>query len=294
MQVFPSSLRVGSVAEARDRLARKTDLREAYRGQLLAIAETLIDANPDEGLSTDELMGISGLSAEGVRGAMYDLERLGVASNDTVLTAFVHAGVVRASRKRFEESTALERALIADLKETAPDMGKGDALDPSNLRIATQRLKDTLEEAGHDPVRVLPERVWRTLRGIAGDGRGEESGKGSLGLRRRDPETVRVTLQRNWKALAETAERRRSVPRGACWIICSTACRPAAGARILLAETTLVQVAGRAPFRPGAESQGQGFPRSFWTALCCGCTRQEVVRLNKGLAGVPARHVPST
>ena len=48
VQVFPSSLRVGSVAEARDRLARKTDLREAYRGQLLAIAETLIDANPDE------------------------------------------------------------------------------------------------------------------------------------------------------------------------------------------------------------------------------------------------------
>ena len=226
-QVFPSSLRVGSVAEARDRLARKADLREDYRRQLLAIAETLIDANPDEGLSTDELMGVSGLSAEGVRRAMYDLERLGIASNDTVLTAFVHAGVVHASRKRFEESTALERALITALKETAPDMGEGDA-STLHLRIATQRLKDALEEAGHDPVRVLPERVWRTLRGIAGDGRGEESGKGSLGLRRRDPETVRVTLQRNWKALAETAERRR----GACWIICSTACLPAAGARI--------------------------------------------------------------
>ena len=36
-------------------------------------------------------MGISGLSPEGVRRALYDLERLGIASNDTVLTAFVHA-----------------------------------------------------------------------------------------------------------------------------------------------------------------------------------------------------------
>ena len=281
VQVFPSSLRVGSVAEARDRLARKTDLREAYRGQLLAIAETLIDANPDEGLSTDELMGISGLSAEGVRGAMYDLERLGVASNDTVLTAFVHAGVVRASRKRFEESTALERALIADLKETAPDMGKGDA-STLHLRIATQRLKDTLEEAGHDPVRVLPERVWRTLRGIAGDGRGEESGKGSLGLRRRDPETVRVTLQRNWKALAETAERRRSAARR---LLDHLLDRLPSGSRgtDLLAETTLGKLldALRSDLELKARVKD---PEKLLDRALLWLHEQEVVRLNKGLA----------
>ena len=44
-------------------------------------------------VSTDELMGSCGLTAEGVRRALYDLERVGIASNDTVLTAFVHVGV---------------------------------------------------------------------------------------------------------------------------------------------------------------------------------------------------------
>ena len=63
---------------------------DAYRRQLLTIVETLVGADPDEGISTDELMAASGLTPEGVRGALYDLERLGIASNDTVLTAFVH------------------------------------------------------------------------------------------------------------------------------------------------------------------------------------------------------------
>ena len=281
VQVFPSSLRVGSVAEARDRLARKTELREAYRSQLLAIVGNLIDANPDEGISTDELMGVSGLNAEGVRRAMYDLERLGVASNDTALTAFVHAGVVRASRKRFEESTALERALIADLMETAPDMGEGDT-SILHLRIATQRLKDTLEEAGHDPARVLPERVWRTLRGIAGDGRGEESGKGSLGLRRRDPETVRVTLQRNWKALAETAKRRRS----AAHLLLDhlLGCLPT-GSRgtDLLAETTLGKLLDALRSDLELKARIKDLEKLLDRALLW-LHEQEVIRLNKGLA----------
>ena len=85
----------------------RNDMTDVYRGKLLIIVETLIDADPDEGVSTDELMGGSGLSPEGVRGALYDLERLGIASNDMALTAFVHAGVERSSQKRFEEAANL-------------------------------------------------------------------------------------------------------------------------------------------------------------------------------------------
>ena len=70
----------------------------------MTISAALIDADSDDGISTDELMAASGLNSEGVRAALYDLERLGIASNDTVLTAFVHAGVQRlpanASSKR--------------------------------------------------------------------------------------------------------------------------------------------------------------------------------------------------
>ena len=46
--------------------------------QLLAVTEALIDADADEGISTDELMTErSGLNSEEARGALYDLERQG-------------------------------------------------------------------------------------------------------------------------------------------------------------------------------------------------------------------------
>ena len=230
VQVFPASLRVSSVEEARARLERVC-LRDAYCSQLLKIVERLIDADPDEGISTDELMAASGLTPEGVRGALYDLERMGIASNDTVLTAFVRTRVERSSRNRYDEAAALEGALIDILRETAPDMDMGESfmLHP---RLATQRLKDD------DHTYALPERLWRILRSIAGDGRGEGSGGGSLAVRRLDPETVRVTLLREWNALAETASLRRQA--AMCLLNHLLACLPP-GSRgtDLLAETTL-------------------------------------------------------
>ncbi|MYG39717.1 MAG: RecQ family ATP-dependent DNA helicase [Nitrospira sp. SB0677_bin_15] len=201
VQVLPSSLMVNSVEEARARLER-TDMADVYRRKLLTIAETLIDADPDEGISTDELMGVSGLSPEEVRGALHDLEQLGIARNDTALTAFVHEGVARSSQKRFNEAVELEIALIEHLRQAAPDMSKGDT-SILHLRVAAQTLRDS---GLTDP---LPEKLWRILRSIAHDGRGEESGIGSFDVRQQDMETVRVTLQREWSALEEIAARRR-------------------------------------------------------------------------------------
>ena len=76
VQVFPSSLRVRSAEEVRERL-RRARVTADYRGRLERVAAALIDARPDEGLSTDELMAVSGLGPEGVRHALYDLERPG-------------------------------------------------------------------------------------------------------------------------------------------------------------------------------------------------------------------------
>ncbi len=95
---------------AREKLA-KVSMAPEYRNQLLAIIQALISADADEGISTDELMAESGLSPDKVRAALYDLERLGIASNDTVLTAFVHSAVERSSLKRFESAAALERSV---------------------------------------------------------------------------------------------------------------------------------------------------------------------------------------
>ena len=91
MKVFPSSLRVNSKEEARAKLERAS-IGHDYRRQLMTIAETLIESDADEGITTDDLMAVTGLSPERVRKALDDLEKWGVASNDTVLTAFVHTG----------------------------------------------------------------------------------------------------------------------------------------------------------------------------------------------------------
>ena len=273
VQVFPSSLRVGSIDEARARL-EKRDITADYRRRLLAIAEALIDADADEGISTDELMAASGLSSEDVRGALHDLERLGIASNDTALTAFVHAGVQHSSRRRLEEASALEEALINLMREKAPDMTLGETY-PLHLRRAAQELKDD----GH--TQALPERLRHIVRSIAADGRGEGGSGGSLGVRGRDRETIQVTLQREWRALTETAELRRKAAATLLNHLLSSLPRGSRGAD-LLAETTMGNLLTavnsdlmlRSRFRDPAKLTDRAL---LWLH------EQEIIRLNKGL-----------
>ncbi|MBI4755721.1 MAG: AAA family ATPase, partial [Betaproteobacteria bacterium] len=307
VQVFPSSLRVASMDEARARLAR-APMAEDYRRRLLALVEALIGADADEGISTDELMGMAGLSAEKVRAALYDLERLGIASNDTALTAFVHAGVERSSARRLEAAAALEAALIDDLREAAPDLARGEA-SVLHLRHAAQRLKDagharpvvagraeTAEdraETAANPLGassdgagcinpILPETLWRILRSLAADGRSEDGGAGSLGLRRLDAETVQVSLRREWSALAETARRRRAAAARLLehWLSCLP---PGARGVDLLAETTLGRLLAALEGDLVLKAEARDLPRLLDRALMW-LHEQEVIRLNKGLA----------
>ena len=274
VQVFPSSLRVNSKEEARARL-EKARITDAYRRQLLAICEKLLETSAEEGITTDELMLASGLSPEGVRGALYDLERLGIASNDTVLTAFVHTRVARASKNRFEQAAALERALIDLLQEMAPDMSTGDT-HPLQLRLATQRLKDD----GH--TYALPERVRRIINSIAADGRGEGGGGGSLGVRGHDRETVHVTMRREWGALERTAELRRAAAGRLLDHLLNCLPREARGTD-LLAETTLGKLLAAVQSDLTLKSAVRD-PAKLLDRALLWLHEQEIIQLNKGLA----------
>ena len=202
VKIFPSSLRVASVQDARSRLAGHK-LEARYRDALVAIVETLINADPDEGISTDALMEVSGLPPDRITAALNDLEKLGLASNDTVMTAFVHFGVRRPSSSRLAEAADMEKRLIEMMRELAPDMDESEQA-PLNLRIAAQGLKDS----GFPDAR--PEHVTRTLEGIARDGRGVGGAGGSVAVRKHAAETVMVTLKRSWDSLAGMAQRRRA------------------------------------------------------------------------------------
>ena len=273
VQVFPSSLRVSSIEEARAKLQR-SPIADGYRRQLLTVVQSLIEADSDEGISTDELMAVADLTPEGVRAALYDLERLGIASNDTVLTAFVHLGVQRSSRQRFQQSAALEVALIDLLRETALDMEVGDS-SSLHLRLATQRLKDQ----GHEY--ALPVLLRRLVLSIAADGRGEGGGGGSLGVRGRDGETLQVTLQRDWDLLERMAEVRRAAASHLLDHLLTCLPQGSRGTD-LLAETTLGKLLTSVTSDMTLRSEIRDPARLMDRALLW-LHEQEVIRLNKGL-----------
>lgn len=275
VQIFPSALRIKDIAEAERRLATRLPA-ENDRQKYLHLLQLLMCTPADEGISTDELMVMAGVGSDELRKALHLFDELGISSNDTGMTAFVHVGVENSSKKRFEEACALEQALIAELRETAPDAIVGEGY-PLHLRILSQRLKDQ----GYS--QALPQRLRQIISGLAGDGRDGADGRGSLELRRSaDVETVVVALNRSWSVLERIAERRRG---GAVRLLDHWLSRLPGGARgvDLLAETTLgnltASVAGDVLLVADTPDLRKLVERSLlWLH------EQEVLRLNKGLA----------
>ncbi|MFT3850783.1 MAG: RecQ family ATP-dependent DNA helicase [Propionivibrio sp.] len=275
VQLFPSSLRVKSLDEADALLATHVP-DPGQRKKYLNLLQILMSSPADEGISTDELMNQSGFTATSLREALHLLDRLGISSNDTGMTAFVHVGVERSSKKRFDEACALEKALIARLRETAPDVMAGEGY-PLSLRLISQALKDQ----GH--AQAVPERLRRIVKGLAGDGRDDGHGTGSLQLRRAsDPDSVHVTLTRSWAAIEQIAERRRAAAGHLLehWLSCLPK-----GARGVdkLADTTLGKLTASVAGDALLASETADLRKLVERALLW-LHEQEVLRLNKGLA----------
>lgn len=275
VQIFPSSLRVKDLVEAEDKLATRLP-DAAERKKYLNLLQILMCAPPDEGITTDELMASAGFDSAALRQALHLFDALGISSNDTGMTAFIHIGVERSSKKRFEEACELETALISQLRESAPDLIAGEGY-PLNLRLLAQQLKDQ----GH--AQALPQRLRQIIKGLEGDGRDNPDGRGSLALKRAsDPETVHVTLNRSWNALEKTAELRRTAASRLLdhWL----SCLPNGARGIdLLAETTLGKLTASVGGDSLLAAEIADLRKLVERALLW-LHEQEVLRLNKGLA----------
>ncbi len=205
--VFPSSLapEVRGMAAARERVereCRRRNIRGDVRVQMLCVVQALMHAKPDVGVSTDELMNECGCSMQQLRRVFSALEQIGVASNNMRITVYVHAGVENSSLRRLGLARELEKALIAELREEAPDQETG-AWTRLALRPLAQRLRETGIES------PLPERLVRLLRSISADGRDEPDARRSIEIRARDMETIGVRLRRNWDSIDRIARLRR-------------------------------------------------------------------------------------
>ena len=273
VRMFPASLRVTSLKEAQSKCSAGK-VAGAYRGQLMALVRTLLEADADEGVSTDDLMMRAGLGARETRKALRDLEDLGIVADDTAITAFVHAGVPRSSGARFEQAAALENATLDLMREITPDMEVGSS-SPLYLRRLTQRLKGD----GHSY--ALPERVRRIIYSIAADGRGEAGVGGSLGVQGRGPDSLHVTLRRGWGSLWRVAETRRDA--AACLLRHLQAVLPRGARGVdLLAETTLGKLKAAVKGDMVLASKVRDHGRLMERALLW-LHEQEIIRLNKGL-----------
>ncbi|WP_457648330.1 RecQ family ATP-dependent DNA helicase [Profundibacter sp.] len=201
VQVFPASLIVRDLEQARGVLDR-AEMTKTRRRQLLSIVQHIINAPAEEGISTDTLSGVSGLTGPALRKALTDLEALGISRDDTNITIFVHVGMENASHVRLDAAAHLESDLIAQLREEAPDADNGEPL-PFNLAVTSQMLR----ENGHKAVR--PDIVEGLLRGLAQDGRDMEGGRGNLHLRKASRGSLFIRLQRSWSIIEQTAKLRR-------------------------------------------------------------------------------------
>ena len=79
----------------------------------------LIQAEDDEGLSTDELMIATGQDSRRLQSLLRDLDRFHLLSNDTEIGVTLYKDPD--TPERLDALSKLEDVLIANLREAAPD-----------------------------------------------------------------------------------------------------------------------------------------------------------------------------
>ena len=282
VRVFPASLKVGSLDEAAARISRSIErhgLKPTLRVPLEAMAKALLEAGPAERLTTDHLAEIVKRPAAEVRHLLDVMAEVGIASNDTVLTLFVHRGCPRPSEQLYKDAAALEVALIHQLREEFPDQAVEES-SVLHLRVAAQRLR----EASSSSANPLPGRLIRILRSLSNDGREDhgDTGVGSLLVRSLDRERVRITLRRRWADLETTA----LVRRDAATVLLQHALgtlEASQRGKDLLVRTTLGEIHDVVRKDVGLQGRFNQVDKLVHRALLW-LHEQEVLRLHHGLA----------
>lgn len=271
--IFPSSLRVDSLDESK-KILRGRRLPNFRTKELLEIVQMLLECNSDEGINTDEIIGRVGLTPEATRQALYELDSLGIVSNDTAITAFVHKGVRNASEARLHKAVEMERAIIESLQEAAPDMTTED----SHFLYLRQLSQELRIKGIQNP---LPEKIWQVVKSISFDGRSEGE-KRSWAVKRIDPDHVRITLQRDWQKLQEVAALRTGAAQVLLDHLLSKATRKSSRGSNLLVETTVGELLGVVESQANLFQDVRNFRKLMERSLLW-LHEQEVIRLNHGL-----------
>jgi ATP-dependent DNA helicase RecQ len=188
-RVFPGSLQVASLDEARALLEKKLPPNADAEPYMTLLAQ-LFDCGEDEGISTDDLMLATGRDSYEVQRMLLELDHMRLVSNDTEIgvTLYREPDTV----ERAKDLRKLEDALIAALREAAPDADREEW-----QMLNARRLCDTLRrDTGVD---LGPDRLSRLMKSFAesfGSGAGQ---RGFFAIRPAGQDNRCVKLLRNWQ-----------------------------------------------------------------------------------------------
>ena len=220
-RVFQGRPAVRDLDEARARIDA-LGVSAACRERWLGVLEALLQCGPDETMTADELAMLRCFQdtqgqANGKRAAwdrgetagqrvlrtLHDLAEARLLHRGPQLSAFIRHKVRNPSAQILEQVCAVERAMLAALREEAPD-----ADDRGWYPLSIRRLNQRLRDGGTDS---NPELLRGLLGSLARDGRGLAANRGSLEFRQLERDQYLVRLHRDWAKLAETAGRRQAV-----------------------------------------------------------------------------------
>ena len=202
-RVFPGSLLVSDLEDARAQLQRKAGPGVSIQ-PYLTVLSALMQAGDDESLSTDELMTLTGQDARTVTAYLRDLDRWKLVSNDTELGVLFYKEPP--TTDRLQELQRLEDALMARLREEAPD-----ADQQAWQVLNTRSLCDTLRR--DTQLDIDPQRLSRLLKSFSepfGDS-GEHTQRSFFAMRPNGHDLRYIRLQRSWRDIDNIRSRRMQV-----------------------------------------------------------------------------------
>ena len=204
-RIFPARLG-GDEAQAAAILA-KAELSQRKRKEYETILHYLRNTGPDERVSTDKLLQLTGQTPDELAGTLRQMETLGLLINDTQLTLYLRHGVTNSSEIRLKRILELEKSLFALLSEEAPDAESGEWQDLSLTRLATV-LK---ERTGNS--QILPVQVLALLKSLSRDKDNHGGQRSSFELRplTHDYLKLRILNGYSWQNLEVLGTKRREL-----------------------------------------------------------------------------------
>jgi len=199
--IYPGSLLVSNIDQAKEQL-QKANIADTLIPTYLAILSVLMQAEDNDGISTDELVLATGTDTRQVQKMLRDLDRLKLLSNDMEIGVTLYPEPDTPTR--LTSVKHLENALIDNLRKEAPDA------DQEGWQfLDMRRLCDTLRrDSGVD---IDPDKLSRLLKSFAepfGEGAGQ---RGFFSIRPGGKDHRYLKLLRSWSDIDNIRTRRYQV-----------------------------------------------------------------------------------